>query len=81
VLLPGADLQQAASMAERLREGVAAYPVGGGLRVTMSFGVSASARDSVFDYETISGEADAALYEAKHDGRDGVRTWAGVPVG
>src|ERR1700677_3810489 len=81
VLLPGADREQATIMAERLREGVAAYPVGGGLRVTMSFGVSASARDSVFDYETVSAEADAALYEAKHGGRDGVRTWIGVPVG
>jgi diguanylate cyclase (GGDEF)-like protein len=72
VLLPGADLQQAATMAERLRQGVEADTVGGGLRVTMSFGVSASEHDSVFNYETICAEADAALYEAKRGGRNAV---------
>jgi diguanylate cyclase (GGDEF)-like protein len=72
VLLPGADLQHAAAMAERLREGVAADTVGGGLRVTMSFGVSASESDSVFDYQTVCAEADAALYEAKRGGRNAV---------
>jgi diguanylate cyclase (GGDEF)-like protein len=74
VLLPGADLQHAAAMAEKLREGVAADTVGGGLRVTMSFGVSASESDSVFDYPTICAEADAALYEAKRGGRNAVRS-------
>jgi diguanylate cyclase (GGDEF)-like protein len=74
VLLPGADLQHAAAMAEKLREGVAADTVGGGLRVTMSFGVSASESDSVFDYQTVCAEADAALYEAKRGGRNAVRS-------
>ncbi len=77
VLLPGADLTQTAAMAERLRRGVAADTVGGGLRVTMSFGVSASRRESSFDYKTICAEADEALYEAKRSGRDAVR---GGPV-
>jgi PleD family two-component response regulator len=40
--------------------------------VTMSFGVSASASDSVFDYQTVCAEADAALYEAKRSGRNAV---------
>ena len=48
VLLPGANLEQTAAMAERLRGGVQADTVGGGLRVTMSFGVSASALDTRF---------------------------------
>src|SRR3954449_12555262 len=48
VLLPGANLEQTATMAERLRGGVQADTVGGGLRVTMSFGVSASASDAAF---------------------------------
>jgi diguanylate cyclase (GGDEF)-like protein len=77
VLLPGADLTQTAAMAERLRRGVAADTVGGGLRVTMSFGVSASRRDSAFDYKAICAEADEALYEAKRGGRDAV---CGGPV-
>jgi diguanylate cyclase (GGDEF)-like protein len=72
VLLPGADIAQTAAMAERLRRGVAADTVGGGLRVTMSFGVSASRRESAFDYKAICAEADEALYEAKHRGRDTV---------
>jgi diguanylate cyclase (GGDEF)-like protein len=73
VLLPGADLTQTAAMAERLRRGVAADTVGGGLRVTMSFGVSASKPESAFDYAAICAEADEALYEAKRAGRDTVR--------
>lgn len=72
VLLPGADLEQTAAMAERLREGVQADTVGGGLRVTMSFGVSASRADSTFDYKSVCAEADAALYEAKRRGRNEV---------
>jgi diguanylate cyclase (GGDEF)-like protein len=72
VLLPGAELQETAAMAERLRWGVQADTVGGGLHVTMSFGVSASKRDAGFDYATVCAEADAALYEAKRNGRNGV---------
>jgi diguanylate cyclase (GGDEF)-like protein len=78
VLLPGANLEQSAAMAERLRTGVEADTVGGGLRVTMSFGVSASHTDSAFDYETVCAQADGALYEAKRRGRNRV---CGGPVG
>jgi len=79
VLLPGANLEQTAAMAERLRLGVQADTVGGGLRVTMSFGVSASARDAPFDYQSVCEEADAALYEAKRHGRN--RVCSGAAIG
>jgi diguanylate cyclase (GGDEF)-like protein len=72
VLLPGANREQAEVMAERLRQGVLADTVGGGLRVTMSFGVSASEREHAFDYQQVCEEADAALYEAKRQGRNRV---------
>jgi diguanylate cyclase (GGDEF)-like protein len=72
ILLPGADLAQTYQHAQRLRRAVAAETVGDGLHVTMSFGVAASRQSVTFDYETVSSEADAALYEAKRAGRDQV---------
>jgi diguanylate cyclase (GGDEF)-like protein len=78
VLLPGANLEQTTAMAERLRRGVEADTVGGGLRVTMSFGVSASAIDTAFDYQSVCEQADEALYEAKRQGRNRVCSGAAV---
>jgi diguanylate cyclase (GGDEF)-like protein len=72
ILLPGSDLDQTRELAERLREGVAGERVGGGISVTMSFGVHASERNHTFDYPAVFSEADAALYEAKREGRDRV---------
>ncbi len=72
ILLPGADLAKCAQIAEQLRESVAASTLSGGLGVTMSFGVGASADGEPFDYATVFKQADAALYEAKRNGRDRV---------
>jgi diguanylate cyclase (GGDEF)-like protein len=73
ILLPGSDLDHAEDLAERLRARVGVESVAGGVAVTMSFGVAASARDEPFDYSTVFSNADAALYRAKRDGRDRVR--------
>lgn len=72
VLVPGADLESAAALAEELRKAVGAETVGGGLQVSMSFGVSASLPGEAFDYPVVFSRADAALYEAKRRGHDRV---------
>jgi diguanylate cyclase (GGDEF)-like protein len=71
VLLPGASLQEAEEMAERLRCAIGAAPVAG-QPVTMSFGVAASGGDEPFDFDVLYAAADAALYRAKAGGRDRV---------
>ena len=71
VLLPGAGVEAAIALAEAMRAAVETAPLGGH-RVTMSFGVAASAPGDVFDYEAVFAAADAALYEAKHGGRNRV---------
>jgi diguanylate cyclase (GGDEF)-like protein len=72
ILVPGSDLERTAELADRLRAGVAADPVGGGLSLTMSLGVGASAHNERFDYAAVFAEADAALYRAKRSGRNRV---------
>lgn len=71
VLLPGADADQAAQLAEDLREAISGDCFEG-LAVTMSFGVSASP-PSWFDYGPCFADADRALYRAKAAGRNCVR--------
>jgi diguanylate cyclase (GGDEF)-like protein len=72
ILLPGSDLAHAEWLAERLRARVGSERVNGEIPITMSFGVGASARDEPFDYAAVFAQADAALYEAKCNGRDRV---------
>ena len=72
VLLPGADAAGGAVIADALRLAVSEDALAGGLHVTMSFGVAASTSGSVFEFEAVFAEADAALYQAKRAGRDRV---------
>jgi diguanylate cyclase (GGDEF)-like protein len=72
VLVPGASVRQATELAEDLRAAVTAEPRGGGIGVTVSFGVAASNAEAPFDYTTVFAAADAALYAAKRGGRDRV---------
>ncbi len=69
LLMPGAELAEAEQFAERLRRTIAGAKRGG-VEVTMSFGVSSSGHDSLFDYDRVFAAADAALYDAKNGGRD-----------
>lgn len=75
VLLPECDLQAAAHFAERLRAAVAAArfaPGGEPQTVTVSIGV-ASIGPGCTTRSTLLAAADAALYRAKHEGRNRVR--------
>ena len=70
ILLPGADTRECAMLAEELRQAVETDTLGDGSELTISFGVSASARGGGFDYDRVFAAADEALYEAKSRGRN-----------
>ena len=79
VALPGMDLDTAASVAEELRQRLRAEPFrcqGATIVVTASFGVHAVDTNVRGGVETALQVADDALYRAKADGRDCVRTSA-----
>jgi diguanylate cyclase (GGDEF)-like protein len=72
LLLPGADREGAAQLAERVRVGLAArrIPSAPELRVTASFGVAEYAGET--NTEQLVAAADDALYRAKRGGKDRV---------
>ena len=86
VILPHTGLEQAARVARKLCEVTAASPVlvGAGtlaapqgptaLPMTVSIGVACAQRPEEFDLEALLKQADQALYEAKHAGRNRVQT-------
>ncbi len=67
VLLPGATMMDAGTIAERIVAAVRAVGLPDGSHVTVSVGVSISDEGAVID---AIATADRALYEAKHLGRD-----------
>jgi diguanylate cyclase (GGDEF)-like protein len=70
IILPGAGLEEATMVADRLRHTIEESRPGG-LELTASFGVSAAAGKQVA-YERLFKAADKALYEAKGAGRNRV---------
>jgi len=76
VILPDAETEAALSVAERLRETMAATPVptpAGPLPLTISIGVAATTGGlEIADF--LVSQADRALYRAKEEGRNRVRT-------
>jgi diguanylate cyclase (GGDEF)-like protein len=70
VLLPKADLEGAAQVAERLRSAIEAHKIAG-VKVTASFGV-AQCEPGLADPPAFVEKADQALYQAKEGGRNRV---------
>lgn len=79
MLLPDISLEEARTLAEEIRQSVADtnIPVVG--QVTLSVGVAAW-QDSALPLELSLKQADAALYQAKHAGRNCVVTADTMPV-
>ena len=71
-ILPSTDAEGAFAVAERLRYEVEALVVHG-LHVTISIGVATYPDLPLSSAEDLVQRADAALYEAKHAGRNRVR--------
>ena len=80
ILVPGSDIAGTVELAERLRAGVGAEAISGGVEVTLSLGVAASGREERFDYGVVFAAADIALYTAKREGRNLVRVSQGAGV-
>ena len=70
IVMPQTPLQEAAAVAERLRQVLAATTWPEGLEVTASWGVAQASRES--ELENAMREADQAMYRAKRDGRNRV---------
>nr|WP_301288437.1 sensor domain-containing diguanylate cyclase [Natronospira proteinivora] len=76
IILPGAGLEDAVAIAERIRATLAHQPIetqAGTIPITLSLGVSELDGDKRSGPILIR-EADKALYEAKHAGRNQVRS-------
>ena len=77
-MLRDVELQQAMSIAEELREYIAATPFdlgdGNHQRITASFGICQTAA-AILDVSELFAHVDSALYQAKSNGRDRVEQW------
>src|SRR5207244_403913 len=75
IVLPETTASDAANLAERLRERIASHPAahnGDAFELTASFGVAGD--NGGVRFESLLARADAAMYNAKADGRNRVVT-------
>ena len=80
VVLPHVDREGAFAVAEKLRAAIASEIIRGdhgALTVTASFGTSALSIVSQ-EIETLLAQADAAMYQAKHSGRNRCVSWSSI---
>ena len=76
ILLPGCKCEDAHAVAERIRVGFADAPIEAGqtvIQCSVSMGVAQCHADAA-DFASVCKNADAALYRAKHGGRNRVET-------
>ena len=79
ILLPECSLENAVKLAETLRNDVQRMIVpfeGQNIRFTASFGVACGLPETPFTPDDLLASADKALYQAKRDGRNCVKTLA-----
>lgn len=76
IFLYDTNRANALSRAEDLREAVKSLNMPGKVRITVSVGVATATPLDAVTMEAMVGQADVALYRAKHDQRDCVREWA-----
>ncbi|TDK39457.1 sensor domain-containing diguanylate cyclase [Rhizobium deserti] len=77
IILPHVDRQDAIAVAEKVRERVAALEIPsehGIIKVTASFGITSLSIVGK-EIETLLAQADAAMYQAKHAGRNRCMSW------
>lgn len=77
VILPETSPSGAMTFADRLRAGIEAheFPIGDGIiRLTVSIGVSTFPAGNIASADDLFATADAAMYRAKQDGRNQVRS-------
>jgi len=75
IILPGCDQAGGVGQAERVRASIGDRPfdvASASIKVTCSLGISCTHRADVTDIDTLIRSADAAMYHAKHRGRDRV---------
>ncbi len=83
ICLPRCNVNDAASMAERLRLGVGGDSIAspeGVFDVSISLGVASAAQDMNWSVESLVRAADTALYRAKNRGRNRVESWEDLQV-